>query len=955
MNVQESGSIQPIFPQSLQEEKVLHSLSKGQLEVLARLASRISDTYHSKLNTLEFQKNPSILEASMKNLMQIEKLRSRILQAVDSQRESGSGNVDWGLSAEDVLSLQKEFHALLSEAENLDPKVLQKIEQSFFALNEGIDASEELDEALQDLAKWAIEQEEAKTAAGPKLLAQMLQGFKLESLFSSAAKTHLFLDDLQKWVEQEIAAKEDFKNLSPEKRREVYGNIKYLQETAKDLLAFEKVRKGSFFKRIFQRSEIKQLERKYSELQKLIDNYEKTFDFSPEEEQAFQALSIEAHRPKRLHLMQFGLDYTQGARNLIKEMPDSYEKSRFLRALDRWEKRIETDSRMGGGKPTEPLAENVKEWKKQQTSSKKFIKEMFADLKKEYSAFAKVDEKQAAKTLTSARDDVLKDHTRWGKPIARTMQLPRGDLKTHMGKDSLAFKHTMETTNSGYPSSAPRARKVGVDCIQANSYKVSIQDEEKELDIAYFSSATPVEFDEKDSAARMRATKQQSLEVLLNGAFMQLEEKGIDRPLGSGGESDPYQIDFTTVALLSPDLIRNFIHEHPGLNKILGKVSHALKMEPGNVERKMLQESVQAMRELEAVELGEKVTIRDKQGRLIEIEPFENDQGRSYQVTVETIEGQPTTFYLKFDIAYFNFGVNKVKKLMLGFLGGNQLEDDLNDKAWDKMHKRTDLKLKRILEQRIKLEGQWQHLAPQEQTAMLAIQKLENEIQIHRDLYLAAERAYRQDPKDEKLEKARTLALQRWLITQDSFAKELNIAKSLPESSERFSTYVGLAQREFDIKSLAQEIEDQMEFKDYLQPSFMKRNAYSIPSAIVSLGALLKQPVWTGCRSGKDRTSLQRMEIGVRMGMRKIRGRFLHYKEMEEDSRTFKVREEMLLNSGQIDEMAARNIGARGLNLSGAYGKYLKRFFSSGKKVANAAYEDVILGGAYKVFSRTLR
>ena len=134
-----------------------------------------------------------------------------------------------------------------------------------------------------------------------------------------------------------------------------------------------------------------------------------------------------------------------------------------------------------------------------------------------------------------------------------------------------------------------------------------------------------------------------------------------------------------------------------------------------------------------------------------------------------------------------------------------------------------------------------------------------------------------------------------------------------------------------DLEDIYHEIEDQFEFKEYRSVQGMKENMYSLPSALVAFGIELDADPHTGCRSGKDRTSLQRMEIGTRFSLKEAFGRFLNYREMEQIPQTKETREQMLLNSGQIDDLAFLNIGSSGLNLSGSYGSYLKDFGKAGE------------------------
>ena len=154
---------------------------------------------------------------------------------------------------------------------------------------------------------------------------------------------------------------------------------------------------------------------------------------------------------------------------------------------------------------------------------------------------------------------------------------------------------------------------------------------------------------------------------------------------------------------------------------------------------------------------------------------------------------------------------------------------------------------------------------------------------------------------------------------------------------------------EQDIRDLKNEVSDVLEFQPHKEAEYMEKNMYILPSLLMALSIKLNEGPHTGCRSGKDRTSLVDMEISVLFAMREIRGRFLSYRELENDSLTDDVREQMLLNTGQIDELPYKNIGSLGINLAGSHGSYL-----GGATLGSfLEWQHSVAGGASGAFART--
>lgn len=228
-----------------------------------------------------------------------------------------------------------------------------------------------------------------------------------------------------------------------------------------------------------------------------------------------------------------------------------------------------------------------------------------------------------------------------------------------------------------------------------------------------------------------------------------------------------------------------------------------------------------------------------------------------------------------------------------------------------------------------------------------------------RERFISAERAYhaaKSPIKVKQYDALRKSTFKEWQTKKDELAKrldlELNVAHDPPLSAE-LREALEIIRHEENLHDTYNEVSDLLEFKDHRDPKYMKQNMYILPSAIVAFGCELDADPHTGCRSGKDRTSIQRMEVGTRFLLKKAYGRHLNFREQEEYPLTYPIREQMLLNSGHIDELAFRNIGSHGLNLSGSYQAYLKEFGKWGA-VEHDWYGQV-LEGAKGVFTMKLK
>ena len=282
---------------------------------------------------------------------------------------------------------------------------------------------------------------------------------------------------------------------------------------------------------------------------------------------------------------------------------------------------------------------------------------------------------------------------------------------------------------------------------------------------------------------------------------------------------------------------------------------------------------------------------------------------------------------------------------------GNILENKNNLAAFKKQSKHVEEKMATATESRLALEKQISNstivngVRTQESTVTEARKKfLHYEKQIHSNLSLSSS-------AQNELNGLRDQALKEWTQARRDLAQtKLDIAKNKDPKVQNWLKQVSYIN---DLQDLHDEVFDQLQFQDHRTKEHMDRNMYAFSSALAALGILLDEDPHTHCRSGKDRTSLQRIEIQNRFLMRSKLGYFPNYREWDLYKIENQCRQQAALYSGQIDGVAEKNIGAEGLNISGGHHGGIPIVGPSGASVSNNAFESAMKGG-YSSFVRSL-
>jgi len=992
------------------------------------------------------------------------------------------------------------------------------------------------------LTDYCISHSQPTASDGLKIVANLLQGFKVKILLNGASNTHAMLKEIHGALEVVAETKKN-EITDPQLRREAYAHIKLLQERTQDLVSIEKLRKRIFPLNIFSKMQIPKLERRCQDIKNLVDKYYKDLNFTPDEVEEFRSFSLDAHHPKREHLLMFVDDILKGASlhadnqrhaihmkmaqaSVLKSFPqyqealgheeidklfelldeglglekeairlnglgdvDSQElrqqRAYLIQAFDRNQivlenMRIQAQEKgmslidlsekflnelslleqlsknelieiqdpeleekrktlhvkeapikkfeskiaelatkayehpdIGNSNPKENLARNAKEWRNQQKIAQKSIQGLFDELKAEcFNMNASIsgdsgiepsanDLKLTAELLTKARNEVLADKMRWDKAISRELEVPGGPgsmARKEIGK--LKFQHLMHCPNRGYPSSAFRGREASPECILPNFHHVQLKDGNGSILCDYTTSATTNEFFQTDSEKRKRATEQQTGEILLQKVDSKLSKIESNETQGQN-KDDPVVVDVLTTLLLSPDTLRGWLMENPGVNEWLTKRLGRSSIDPSQQERRILEESIKTWMAFskESKDSMPPLIFKDKLGRERILEAEENSNGeRVFALRDKDLEGNIVkTTYVQFDVSCYNVGCNKWTKITTNFLAGksvetfakigialarklrikfkgmsltqysgelgNKLEDEINKVAFQKDTKRFEAKLKTMKAARKALEPQ---LTPDEVKIIHEIEEAsgydtsrELGVSLTRFQLHEAEEKYYSAVKNKEsgikaLDDARKQAFFTWQEARQKLAFSLNSQLARKDLSPSLRQYLEGIEHQENLRDLFHEISDQFQFKEYRSSQGMKQNMYSLSSALVAFGVELEADPHTCCRSGKDRTSVQRMEIGTRFLTKNSQGRHLNYREIEEAPQTFETREQMLLNSGQIDEIPFLNTGSFGLNLNGSYGNYLKNF-GNGGEIYPSWYEKIVLYGVKNVFSMRLK
>ena len=339
-----------------------------------------------------------------------------------------------------------------------------------------------------------------------------------------------------------------------------------------------------------------------------------------------------------------------------------------------------------------------------------------------------------------------------------------------------------------------------------------------------------------------------------------------------------------------------------------------------------------------------KATLRQQVAAFIENNalPTSEEHIGGYSQTQTEIINSKLLPQIQNEIKQAQKDVKKIKKTIIrphkgddGMVEGNFLEDQNNQIAFHKQTKHIEAKLDELNQQRVNISVS-QDLLNCEKKLNQARAKF-----IHYERQLKSSDApsalFQGD-----LKKVRNQAFREWKAARQELAEIL-------KNKEEYA----IIRLQHDIQDLRDQVSDQLEFKDHRKNKYMDRNMYTFSATLACLGILLDEDPHTHCRSGKDRTSLQRIQIQTQFLMREKLGYFPNYRDTSHANLESKLCKAATLHSGQIDELARKNIGAEGLNTGGVHTPAAPVLSKKGKAAKDFELE-LAIKGSYAFFMRRI-
>lgn len=759
-----------------------HSEGAGPSKAVSNIANRtvLSPLPRSKVGSVATNHRISVGSdaAASQNLQKLREVVIHLEQTFTLALAKDSSNSE--LHINNLENLQKDLFALLGDTPQ-HKKISEEITKLKEALlkkpldEEAIEASRHLLNSLLVQAAHAQEITESS-----QFLLATFKGIKQKVMLESSNKAN---DQIRKFQEQVVdhasaagVSPAALQALSPEQRRQIYGNVIYLKERSHDLEAAELspllkkekeqlkalkklektaqktesvVAKIATAKKEVEKlqKEIKQMHTRFQDLRMMIEIYEEKFAFTEHEkaDPKFRALSVEAHRPTRNHLIMLSSDFFEGASAVLEERKKSHLAT-FLKeveangdtllkelchkeppdldaiktaiinsddaglkttlekfeigekALDKFSKAIEAEKQkvvteIGKGNRAEPLALEKEKWKKQMKEADDVIEKAAGKLKTAYIELEKnlgntheITTKQAGKVLTEARDAIINGKVRWSQAIDREMRLPVSTKTGLSETNATTLRHKMICPNQGYASSAFRGRVAG-DLTQPNWWNVDVGVGDHEL---HFSrSSAQVEFFADDKEKRMNATKRQTLEVLSEKAEKRIQNLNEnEKKEGLGASKDkPLVVKTTEVSLLTSVLFTDFLfsEQDPYLRKLI-KEKTGLAIDISKWESRMLDENREAWMTFDSAN-----ATAWKKGETPSFTYVDKSgEKREVKIHVDPEKTPPITYeiirngkscFVQFDIAYYNVGCSMVTKLLNEVISKKEINEKLEKTA----------------------------------------------------------------------------------------------------------------------------------------------------------------------------------------------------------------------------------------------------------------------------------
>ena len=514
------------------------------------------------------------------------------------------------------------------------------------------------------------------------------------------------------------------------------------------------------------------------------------------------------------------------------------------------------------------------------------------EAKDELHSFAKDIQADAKNIEGSSRFAVIHEQPEWDpdKGIRSFMGFVNPDNGRHVKVES-----SFRAMGPGYSSQAPRNRTAATAYVP-NYFETRMFMEDKGdgsgsnlesvLGLSATRSAITNEFSQPDATVRKQTNAKLVRQIVQGHARRKLTKMNWEQLQIARDPESPVVLKSQTVNLLTPDRLRSFASESESFRNLAGKLHQGLSGSPADDERTLAMENLEAYKALD---------------------------GRTVGVDVESSKGEKMTVYVKYDLRYFNIPNNVMYEKVPKFLTMSEELKAEKDNSWKQLE--GDVR-KQHDQLRFQFDNQLKNVKPEEK------EWLERAQGVRRELVASRERIMLKTIDDESTSST-SKDFRRWQVRADNLATYILDMRKNPELSPQMARALDLL--EADAKLLMLYLDTRELYLSGMSSDVqnMDNNRSALATRVIALGMIVDDvDVHFGCRSGKDRTGLVDIEVKLLLTTSVLTGRISSYREQERVSRMTDWREQMTLESGNVDELIKANMGARiGINTGGSASK----------------------------------
>ncbi|MFT4553885.1 MAG: hypothetical protein ACI9S8_002528 [Chlamydiales bacterium] len=461
------------------------------------------------------------------------------------------------------------------------------------------------------------------------------------------------------------------------------------------------------------------------------------------------------------------------------------------------------------------------------------------------------------------------------------------DLSYEWEGEEYRSKSQITCLNSGVASIIKRNRKAK-DAKMINYYSTEHFFEGESKAIFSGTRAGSIsEFHQKDEAVRTEANLKMAAELLKQKVAYSLCDLSKSEILEKYSDRRPLEVDVQVTSLLTPDIIRNSIREIPFFGKYFS---------PSNDEATQLKEEAEAL-----------------------------EQAAKSKFVILEINKETVKVPVKMNVRLWNVGVSKLSYGQESWFlrpQGIQAQEQLNDTAYVLLNSKVE-SVQEAKDRDIKKLA-----VPSQMKSCL--ERLSAEKKDLRNKILHVERRSKRVKErfslifklpiignvlgkllDSRQEKKLAPTFRMWQAKADEFVVKVTEYRS-SSSTKDSHRYLELMQEKEDITDLHSDVQELYGQRIYRDFQKVKENRYTLVAALNVLSFQLGENPHFHCKSGRDRTGGADMEIRVKYEARRVKKRFLSYRENDLAIHA-PIRETIVLDSGNIDEIPMRTGRRSGL------------------------------------------